>query len=293
MGVAKAQPGKFRAAIFALAVHLVFIALLIFGVNWQNEEPPAVQVELWKNLPAVEAPSQPPPRPEKPAPLPEPEPIAQPKLKPVPEEELPQPKPDIALKQELKKEEEKRKAELAEKRREEKQKLEEERKKLAEEKLKERKLKEEEQRRILEAKRLEEKRLAEARREEALQAAQEKLQVARIREAQLAALAQQETASANQGLINDYTNRIRSKIRRFIILPHDMTGNPQAEFDVTLMPTGDVLNVVLARTSGNPAYDRAVERAIYKAQPLPLPPQPELFSRFRELRLKFRPHDEG
>ena len=67
---------------------------------------------------------------------------------------------------------------------------------------------------------------------------------------------------------------------------------PQAEFDVTLMPTGEVLNLKLTRSSGSSAYDSAVERAIYKAQPLPLPPDPTLFGEFRELHLKFRLHED-
>ena len=39
-------------------------------------------------------------------------------------------------------------------------------------------------------------------------------------------------------------------------------------------------------------YDSAVERAIKKAQPLPLPPDVKLFGNFRELRLTFRPNSE-
>ncbi|MGH8744288.1 MAG: TonB C-terminal domain-containing protein [Burkholderiales bacterium] len=45
------------------------------------------------------------------------------------------------------------------------------------------------------------------------------------------------------------------------------------------------------KSSGVSAYDGSIERAIYKAQPLPLPPDPALFSKFRELELKFRPND--
>jgi colicin import membrane protein len=47
--------------------------------------------------------------------------------------------------------------------------------------------------------------------------------------------------------------------------------------------------VRLAQSSGNAAYDNAVERAILKSQPLPLPADASLFNRFRELKLKFKP----
>jgi colicin import membrane protein len=39
------------------------------------------------------------------------------------------------------------------------------------------------------------------------------------------------------------------------------------------------------RSSGNRAFDEALERGIRSAQPLPLPPNPELFPQFRELNL--------
>ena len=48
----------------------------------------------------------------------------------------------------------------------------------------------------------------------------------------------------------------------------------------------------LTKPSGSAAYDSAVERAIKKAQPLPLPPDAALFDRFRELRLTVRPIKE-
>ena len=57
-----------------------------------------------------------------------------------------------------------------------------------------------------------------------------------------------------------------------------MPGNPEAVFDVSLLPTGEVLDVKLRRSSGVRAYDDAVERAIRKSTPLPRPERAELFS---------------
>ncbi|MGH8601058.1 MAG: cell envelope integrity protein TolA, partial [Burkholderiales bacterium] len=92
-------------------------------------------------------------------------------------------------------------------------------------------------------------------------------------------------------LIGEYKNRIKSKIRRYVLIPPSVKGNPQAVFDVVLIPGGQVLSATLVQSSGYPAYDDAVQRAILKAQPLPLPPDPSLFSNFRELRLEFRPQE--
>ena len=47
----------------------------------------------------------------------------------------------------------------------------------------------------------------------------------------------------------------------------------------------------LVKASGAPAYDRAVERAIEQAQPLPVPEDMELFQQVRDLTLVFRPNE--
>lgn len=86
-----------------------------------------------------------------------------------------------------------------------------------------------------------------------------------------------------------WTDKIRAKIRGNIILPRDIPGNPEAIFDVTLLPTGEVLTVRKTKSSGHPGYDDAVERAIMKSSPLPQPDDRSLFQ--RQLQLKFRPQD--
>ena len=86
-----------------------------------------------------------------------------------------------------------------------------------------------------------------------------------------------------------WQDKIRAKIRGNIILPRDLAGNPEAIFDVTLLPSAEVLTVRKRKSSGNMAYDEAVERAILKSSPLPKPEQPGLFE--RQLELRFRPQD--
>jgi colicin import membrane protein len=86
-----------------------------------------------------------------------------------------------------------------------------------------------------------------------------------------------------------WADSIRGKIKQNIVLL-DIPGNPEAVFDVELLPTGEVLSVRLRKSSGVKAYDEAVERAILKSSPLPLPDRPEVFQ--RALRIIFRPKDE-
>jgi colicin import membrane protein len=240
------QQEKLISGAVAAGMHLMFLALLIFGVNWQRQvEQPVNIVDLWSSPTPVAAQPAPAPEPPPPEVKPEPrlpEPVA-PKAVAKPEAA----KPDIAFKDKAEKE-----------------------KRAAEEKQKDAKKKEDEAQAAQKAQAAEAQRIANE------QAA-----------AQAAVAAQ--AASAQAKLIADYKERIKAKIQRLIVLPPNIQGNPEAEFDVVLLPDGNPLGVKLKRTSGNTAYDNAVERAILKAQPLPLPPDQALFRYFRELNLAFRP----
>lgn len=101
--------------------------------------------------------------------------------------------------------------------------------------------------------------------------------------------ARQLAATARNKALGDYMNRIRTKVRQNWILPQDVQGNPEAVFNVVQLPTGEVLSVKIKKSSGNPALDQAIERAILKSSPLPLPEPRSLFD--RQLELVFRPLD--
>jgi colicin import membrane protein len=103
-------------------------------------------------------------------------------------------------------------------------------------------------------------------------------------------IAQRLAAAAQQKALQAWTDKIAAKIRGNIVLPPDLAGNPEAIFDVALLPDGSVLSVRRRKSSGHGGYDAAVERAIYKSSPLPKPDQPSAFR--RDLELKFRPKDQ-
>ena len=90
---------------------------------------------------------------------------------------------------------------------------------------------------------------------------------------------------------DDYYKRIAAKVRRFLVRSPDLAENVQAELDVWLRPDGSVLSVTLTKASGNPAFDKAVERAILRAQPRPLPPDPALFKYFKNFNFRFSSRD--
>ena len=248
--------GKWIAAILAVAVHLAFVVFLIVSVNWQNREAEPVSVELYAPPSETPPPPQPPrPEPEPPKPAPEPPKPPPEPPKPAPKAEPPPPtKAEIALKE---KQEQQRKKEQADRERKEKERIDAEKKKV------------------------EEKRLAEVRDRQAREA--EALKAQAQREQAAAADAAKVRANA------DYIRRIQAKVKGNVVVPPEIAGNPEAIFDVVQLPTGEIIDAQLKKSSGNRAYDEAVQRAIIKASPLPRPDSPDLFQ--RNLTLKFRPLD--
>lgn len=45
------EPYRFYAGLLALAMHLVFLAVLYLGVHWQSRPPESFVVEMWESLP--------------------------------------------------------------------------------------------------------------------------------------------------------------------------------------------------------------------------------------------------
>ena len=109
-------------------------------------------------------------------------------------------------------------------------------------------------------------------------------------ERELSALLARQQTDARTRAMAAWQDKIRGKIRSNIVLPLDLAGNPEAIFDVALLPTGEVLTVRKRKSSGHAGYDQAVERAILKSSPLPKPDEPSVFE--RRLELRFRPQDQ-
>ena len=251
-----------KALVLSAMVHLLLLGALFFGVQWKSQAPAIVGVEIWRGTSApAKTPSKPveklPPKPVEPPPEPV-EPPPEPEVKPPAD-------PDIIAKE---KEEELKKREREEADR--KKAAEEEQKKLAQ-----KKAEEEAQKKLAQKK--------------AAEAAQRRAENdARLRD-ELAA-EQALRAMANQIGRDDYAAKIRGKIKGNIVLPRAIQGNPEAIFEVRQLPTGEVIDVRIQKSSGNTPLDEAIERAIHKSSPLPKPDQANLFERV--LILKYKPYDE-
>jgi len=246
------EPGKKYALTFTILVHVGLVAALFLGVQWKRSQPEVMEVELWsaRPMPAQVVPPSPPP----PEVKPEPKPL--PKVEPKPEP-LPPKKPDIAIKEEKKKPEPKKP----------------------------------------EPKKPEPKpevkpppKLPDFSKELSRETADLKPRPNTQQMANAAAAEAEQRASSNKRGLADYASKIRGKVRGNIVLPPGIQGNPEAVFEVSQLPSGEVLDVKLKRSSGNPALDSAIERALRKSSPLPKPDDPSLFQ--RTLEIKYKPFEE-
>lgn len=254
------EPGKKKALTFTLLVHLALVGALFLGVQWKRSEPEAMQVELWSPTPQKATRVAPP----EPAPEPKPEPMPEPKPEPKPEppKKLETPKPPaIVVKEEKKKPEPKKPEPKPEPPKPEPKPEPKPVPKPKNDPFKEMLERENHQRQAV--------------------AEQDRL-------AELANQAQK--AAANRRGLEGYAAKIRAKVRGNIVLPPNLPGNPEALFEVNQLPGGDVLSIRLKRSSGVPALDEAIERAIRKSSPLPKPDDPSQFQ--RTLEIKYKPFEE-
>jgi len=241
------------AGLLALAVHGVFFALLYFSFSWQSQAVRTMSVDLWQSLPVHQpeiVPQAIPKKTQRPKPTPAPPKPIRPPQPAQPEKLI---KPDIVLPE----------------------------KKIPKKVIVNPVVPKQEIKKPIEEKLVEEITAEQIAEEQALLAEREMVeQAAREQAAQNAAI---------NAVVNEYIAKITAKIRRNIVIPPDVPDDALAKFSVTLLPGGTVLSARLKKTSGDAAYDNAVERAILKSQPLPLPPDVALFKKFRNLILTFKP----
>ncbi len=253
------NPGWVRAVSYAVALHAVVVALLVVGFRFTSKSMPvhgplkAVMVR---------------------------EPLA-----------------EVAEKERAKQEQEKKQREQ-----ERQRVVEDERRKEAEQKKHEdaeHKKQEEAQRKKDEAERKKQTADAEKRKHDDERKKQDKQRQHEMEQALREQLADEEksrAAARDARLASEadkYKAAIRQKVSRYWVRPASSRKELQCTVRVRLVPGGEVLEAKVVRTSGDANFDRSVEAAVHKASPLPLPENPELFERFREIEFVFRPEGES
>ncbi|HSH97261.1 MAG: TonB C-terminal domain-containing protein [Methylophilaceae bacterium] len=253
------NPVAIQAGALSVLVHAVLLSILVLSFNWRTVRPASVaEVELWDNLPQQKAVEKPVEKPvEKVVPPEPPKPVEQPKPEPKPEPVV-EPKPDIQMK----------KVPVKEIPKVEKPIVKPEPPKPDQKKIKEDQLKKLQQ---------------ELLNEDAKQAHSEVPK----KEGPVSPTPN----PVNQGEIDKYSNSVIAKILPYINKQLCGSGKPVVTFEITLLPTGEVLgNPRLIKGSNIALCDESIDRAIRQANPLPKPPA-ELLSVSRDLNLVFKPND--
>ena len=257
--------GMGRGLALALLAHGLLILALTYGLHWRSDSSAAFEAELWSAVPQVAAPrEEAPPEPEPEAPKPDPRAAQQRAQQEAAEQQ--QREADIAIAKEKKRKEEKAREDAAKLERDKAAKEKDAKEKAAKD-AKEKAAKEEQERKKTQdakAKEAKEAKEAEARRE-ALR--QENLR--RIQGMAGGTPGSTGTAAQNSAPSAGYAGRIKGKIRPLIIYADDGGANPTAELQVTLGPDGRILGTKVLKPSTDADWDRAVLRAIEKAETLP------------------------
>ena len=248
----------------AVVAHVLLALGLVFSVNWKlAHEEPAVEAELWSEIPrgAPPAVAPPPPKVE-----PQPEPVAPPKAVARPEPEPPV-KPDIVTERAPKKDEKPRKQPketfdttppkpVKKPERTQDDKAEKLAREKAEQAEKAAKAKAEKDRQAREAK-------AAAERE-----VQRKANLARMMNELGGTGGAGVPSATSAGPSAGYAGRIKARIKPNIVFTEQIAGNPLAKVEVRCAPDGRIIARKLTSSSGVAAWDEAVLRAVDRTEVL-------------------------
>ncbi|MDH3948750.1 MAG: cell envelope integrity protein TolA [Gammaproteobacteria bacterium] len=130
--------------------------------------------------------------------------------------------------------------------------------------------------------------------QEALQAeiARQEAELQKQLEAEQQARQAEARRQANLSEINKYRSLIKEEVTRHWNIPATAHDDLICEVKVRLIPSGDVVDVQVVKSSGDPAFDNSVEKAVYRAAPLSVPPvESGLFEEFREVVFQFEPRN--
>ena len=246
-----------RSAIYAVSVHIVLIIIMIVSFEWRVKLPQVAEVELWDSIPQTSAKVVETPPVEKKV---EPEPPKPSKVEEI-IKSLTSDKVDISMKQ--KKEEERKKLED--------QKKKDDLKKIQEELLKQDQLAKLQQELL-----------------------QDKAKPTPQKDTKAQDVNTHPTeGGAKLGEIDKYKVLIQRKIQQNVNKQLCGTAPIELQFEIGLMPTGELIgNPKMLKSSGIAVCDESVERAIFQSQPLPVPTDTDLFSKFKNLKLNFHPNEK-
>ena len=106
--------------------------------------------------------------------------------------------------------------------------------------------------------------------------------------AKQAAIAQQRSEAIN-GVVDQYKGLILEAISKTWLVPQGTNPSLATQLVITLGLAGKVSNVQVVKSSGNALLDQSAVAAVYKASPLPMPPDADAAAMFNQFSLSLKP----
>jgi colicin import membrane protein len=98
---------------------------------------------------------------------------------------------------------------------------------------------------------------------------------------------EQARAARNGAAVANWASLIAQKITRAWLRPPTAKAGIDCMLNVTQIPGGEVTHVSFGQCNGDQAVRESIEAAVYRAAPLPPPPDPSLFE--SDLKIEFKP----
>jgi colicin import membrane protein len=115
-----------------------------------------------------------------------------------------------------------------------------------------------------------------------------KEQAQREQDLQRSLAAEEQASKARAGpALASWQSQIAARINRAWLRPPTARPGIECMLNVTQVPGGEVTEVSIGECNGDQAVRESIEAAVYRASPLPPPPDPALFD--RHLRIDFKP----
>ncbi|MDC7713389.1 energy transducer TonB [Vogesella sp. LYT5W] len=88
-----------------------------------------------------------------------------------------------------------------------------------------------------------------------------------------------------------YAQTLSNRVRPYVVIPDGLKGNPEVVLQIEILPSLEVRQIRLLRSSGNPQYDEAVQAAVREMRRFPPLPKGAAFADYRRVTMSFRPKE--
>ncbi len=284
---------RWVSIVLSVLLHGALAAALVYGwwTYHQRSKPPtptlAIEATVVDSRSMRGAATPTPPAPTPPPPAPAPEPQTQPQVEP---EGPPQPTPEeLAQRAQAQKQQEEKAQQAQEAQRDAERQAQLEAQQKADEKHRAEEQKLAQQKADAERRAKEDAAARQKKQEDDKRKAEEAAERTQMEADLKRSLAAEErlNAARSSGALASWQAQITARIQRAWLRPPSAKAGIECILDVTQVPGGEVTNVRLGACNGDQAVRDSIVAAVYRASPLPPPPDPSLFE--RNLEITFKP----